>query len=172
MNVKAFIWPAMIIGMLAVNVAIVGVTMVAAHKGGGASVAPSYDERALHWDDYRRQVAQSNALGWSCFAQIDRPAPGAAAGTLRISLTTTSDQPVEATRLSVQFFHSGHPTERTTLELVTDTQGRATTQVPASRPGYYTLHIESPAEANRAAYVYDVEVLASDPIPTGGGTQP
>ena len=172
MNMKAFIWPAMIIGMLTVNVAIVAVTMVAAHKGGGASVSPSYDERALHWDDYRRQMAQSNALGWNCFAQIDRPAHNATSGTLRISLTATADQPVEATKLNIQFFHSGHPTDRTTLELVTNSQGQAKADVPASRPGYYTLHIESPAAANRAAYVYDVEVLASDPLPTGGTQQP
>ena len=172
MNVKAIIWPTMIIGMLAVNVVIVAVTMVAAHKGGGASISPSYDERALRWDDHRREMAQSNALGWNCFAQIDRPARDAASGTLRISLTAASDQPVEATKLTIQLFHSGHPTDRTTLELVTDTQGQATAQVPASRPGYYTLHIESPAAADRAAYVHDIEVLESEPVPAGGSSQP
>ena len=170
MKPKAFIWPAMIIGMLVINVGIVAFTMVAANKGEGASVARGYDERALRWDEHRREMAKSNALGWSCLAQLDRPARDAPIGTLRIALTIGDVEPVEAAPLMIQLFHSGHPTERVTINLTTDSSGRATSSVAAPRPGYYSLRIESPATADRAAYIHEVEILAAEP--EGKATQP
>jgi hypothetical protein len=165
MNVRAFTWPTIIVGMLLVNVGIVAFTVVAAQRGGGAAVSPAYDERALHWDDYRRSIEESNALGWNCQVTLDRTRDHIESGTLTLSLSAGPQRPVSNTLLRVQVFHSGHPTDRTVLSLETNAQGTASARVPTLHPGYYSLHIESPSTTERATWLRDVEVLAADPEP-------
>ena len=163
MNIRALTWPTIIVGMLLVNVGIVVFTMVAAQRGGGAAVSPAYDERALHWDDYRRAIEESKALGWNCQVTITRTRDQLESGTLTLSLSAGPQRPVANTQLRVEVFHSGHPTNRTVLTLETNADGTATARFPTLHPGYYSLHIASPSTTGRATWLHEVEVLAADP---------
>lgn len=49
---KALHWPAFIVGLLALNVIVVGITVFAAVTN-PAQVEPDYYERALNWDENR-----------------------------------------------------------------------------------------------------------------------
>jgi len=151
------IWPGLIVSMLAANVAIVTFTVVAARRGEGALVAPSYDERARKWSEPQRDKAASNALGWKCNVQVARAAAKMADGTLSVTLTDRTGAPLRNIALSAICFHSGHPDKPTRCSLTTDASGKTSSPVATMYPGLYTVLIESPALADRAPFQFETE---------------
>ncbi len=157
MKLRFNIWPGVVVSMLAANVAIVAFTVIAARRGEGALVAPSYDERALKWSDHQRDMAASSALGWKCKVQVARAAAMMADGTLRVTLTDRTGAPLAGVALSAICFHSGHPDKPARCSLTTDETGKASSPVATIYPGLYTVLIESPAISERAAFQFETE---------------
>lgn len=169
MNVRHLAWPALIVSMLAANMTVVGITMVAARRDEGAAITPGYDQRALRWNEHRVALDDSRALGWRCDASVERDVRGSA--RLRLALRDAAGAPIRGAELAVECFHNAHPRGAVVARVRTDARGTASVELPDARPGLHTVRLDSPAAADRARFILELEVLVP-PAPVTPPTVP
>ena len=157
MNLRHLVWPAVIVSMLVANMAIVGITVVASRRDEGATITPGYDERALRWNEHRVALDASRALGWRCEANFVRSSDRT---VLRLDLADAAGHPLADLPLAVECFHNARPKHPVIVRLTTDASGSATLDLPQARAGVHTIRIESPATADRARFMLELERFA------------
>lgn len=153
-------WPCLVIGFLALNVAIVAVTVSAAHRDGGPALVSNLQERSMRWDQWRAAAARSDALGWTVKVNV-APAESSP-GTVTI-LINDAKGPVVGTTLQVSVRHDAHPNQVVTLACSTDEYGIAIGHHTLTQPGSYTVHVQSASTRDRAAYGREFVVLSTVP---------
>jgi hypothetical protein len=62
--------------------------------------------------------------------------------------------------LAVECFHNARPKHPVIVRLTTDASGSATLDLPQARAGVHTIRIESPATADRARFMLELERFA------------
>ena len=131
-------WIYITVGLLAINVLVMGV-LVMASAWSPPSVVPKYYERAVAWDQSMAEARLAEELGWKIALSLSRD------GVL-VSAIDPAGQPVGNAHVKVTGFHRGYPAQRADLELMTDATGVARgTPSPSAAwrgtPGWYELDI-------------------------------
>jgi hypothetical protein len=91
----ALLWPAIVIGMLATNMSIVGLT-VALSRDPAYHVEDGYDVKALRWDEHKRAQTLQREVGWSATCEVAHAT--ARSTELDIRLTSKDGSPLAQTR--------------------------------------------------------------------------
>ena len=125
------IWIVAVIGLLALNVTVCAVTVVAATKDPVASaVEPDYYQRAVEWDQTRAAWPPPDRVGWSLRAEQT------ADGRVVFDLGLT-DHTGAAGRLEAR--HAGDTLETVSAPLAVRPDGRLVWNAADVSPGMWTV---------------------------------
>lgn len=128
-------WIYVTVGLLAANVLVMAVLVVASTRH-PAAVIPRYYERAVAWDERVAEQQLADELGWSVKVELAREG-------LLVTALDKAGRPLVGAHLQVSAFHRSAPERRVELSLTTDAEGRAR-QVPAqwrATPGMYEVDV-------------------------------
>jgi nitrogen fixation protein FixH len=126
-----WIFPVIIVGLLFTQIVLSLVGVYLAVSSRSAAVELDYYNRALHWDDYEKQVRAGEALGWRVVWAIHPPGDANAAvqGVRRVELTLSDrdGRPLRGVQLDGTYFHHAAALEGREIHLAED----------SGRPGVY-----------------------------------
>jgi len=148
-------WPMIIIGMLAVHVAImVACAMIATHDSSFA-VVDDYYERAVNWDKSQAALRASQQLGWKLQIEPRQQIDPLGNRQIAFILTDASGNPIPNAQLSVQYFHDAHANQAQRVTLVADPgdSRRFTRTLPMRYAGIWEFHLI--ATANGQTFIAD-----------------
>ncbi len=155
------IWPFIIMGLLGLNMAIVGVTVYAANSDRSFAVVPDYYRKGLRWDDSARQQERNGSLGWTLDATLEPRASAAAPGRLSVRFTDGAGRPIRAAKMMLEAFHDADPANVTRVELANLGEGAFVATLPPPRHGLWTLRFVADAAGMRFTSAQTLDAPAS-----------
>ncbi|MBI1190514.1 MAG: hypothetical protein GC200_07540 [Tepidisphaera sp.] len=132
-------WPLAIVGLLGMNMAIVGVTVYFATTSKTSAVVPDYYTKAVHWEDTQRQQATNRALGWKA-AWRARAGEKGAPGDLEMTLVDGAGKAIRAAKVEFEVFHESDDTARVNGVMPEREAGVYGAVVPLHRSGRWRVH--------------------------------
>ncbi len=148
--IPGWAWPVIIVGMLALNVAVCAITVVSALSG-DTGAEPDYYEKALAWDAYKAEFAEAEQLGWSIETSAHH-------GMIDVSIRDRAGRPVDAVSASGVIFHQAHADRRRQLEFDRVGDGRFMVHADLARPGLWELRLEIKTADTKVGVVRQIEV--------------
>jgi nitrogen fixation protein FixH len=139
-------WPTFIVLLVLANMAVCAFTVYHATSDAGFYVEREYDQRALRWDDYARQLRHSEQLGWKL--NITPPSLGASA-TLAVKLTDRDHRPLANANVRIEAFHPATAHTPSNLSGVTDAQGNISFTLPVTHAGNWEVRATCDAAGQR-----------------------
>lgn len=133
----AKLWPAAILGVLAVTVAANVVLLVEAGDPGAAGIEPDYYRRAVAWDSTMAQEDRNAALGWRLAAELGPMGTGGS--PLVVRLTGADGRPLAGARIEVEAIHNLAAAHPVRAALVATDDGAYATSLPLPRRGLWEL---------------------------------
>ncbi len=128
----SILWPGAIFALLAMNVAIVAITVTLALSD--RPPQPTFDSghESSAWDsDVQKRINAS--LGWKATIRVERDAGGPR--VLRLSLVDSSDRPIRSAQVQAEIFRENEPDSRMTIGLSADGSGGFTAAWPVGPDG-------------------------------------
>lgn len=153
-------WPCLVVGFLAMNVAIVAITISAAHRDGGPVLVSQVEDRSMRWDQWRAAAARSDALGW--MVKVDVVPAERQTGTVTIRINDAKG-PVVGAVLNVSVLHDAHPGKVESFVCSTDDYGVAVGHHQLTQLGNYTVRVQSAGVRDRSAFAKEISVRSSLP---------
>lgn len=102
-------WPAAIVGLLAMNMVIVGITVFYATTDPSVAVEPNYYDKAVHWDQAAAQEQVNHRLGWRIDVSVSTP------GMLTVKVADASGTAVDEAQIEIVAFHNARSGDRQLL---------------------------------------------------------
>jgi nitrogen fixation protein FixH len=134
------------------------------------AVVPDYEGKAARWDEAKRELEESRALGW----MVDLRTRPAGPGYVEVSLEVFDryGKPVRASEARVEAFHIARASERLGDRLSRTEDGRYVALMPLGRPGLWEFRLTVERDSERYVGVVrkDVEIERSGGRAVGGGT--
>lgn len=130
-------WPITIVGMLLMNMAIVGVTLYYATSTRTSDAVPDYYAKALHWDDTARQRSANAAMGWTAAVTIR---PRAGGSIVRMHLTDGAGAPIRTAKIELEMFHQGDPRVKFPVVMAAQGDGWFEGTLGSERFGRWHVH--------------------------------
>lgn len=172
-------WPMLVVGLISINMVVVGITIYLATGRGAASVEPDYYHKATQWDQTAQRKAASDRLGWSMSLAV-RAAPHSAAHAsvgsaspepsqceLRLELHDAQAAPIEHAAVEVEAFHNAFSRERLYLKLAESAKGVYSVPALITRPGHWHFRIRADRGTQIFVHEFDQEItLTSATSPT------
>lgn len=142
--------------LLALNVAIVGVTVTLAVGDKSVATEPDYYRKAVHFDDEARLREESRRLGWR--AEVTLGVEGGAQRMV-VRLTDASGAPVEGAAVSVEAFAHVRSGDRRRVVMagVEGEPGAYAGSVGVDRGGLWRVNVS--AERGEERFVHRAELL-------------
>jgi nitrogen fixation protein FixH len=136
-RVAGKVWPAIIVGFLALSVGSNVLLLVRASADPGFAVEKNYYQRAVAWDSAVEARARSEALGWS----IEIGTKGVVEGSRKIAvlLEDREGAPVTGAEVSLETFHLAHGNEILEANLSEVAPGGYEAELPLVRPGLWEM---------------------------------
>ena len=150
----AQLWPAAVVGTLALTVGVNVVMLVLANDGDRAVVEPRYYEKAVAWDSTMADAARSEATGWkadAALSELARPARGA---LLRVRLLDRNARPVEGATMHVEAIHNLDAGRRVEAAVGFQGDGVYEARLPLDRHGLWELRLR----ADRGSDHYEADI--------------
>lgn len=138
-------WPVAIVALLALNVAIVAFTVIAAKSDPGFAVEPDFYRRGLAWDESARQRDLNRALGWSLTISVAPSQATGAPASLVAAFSDGAGAPIRAAQLVVEAFHEGEPAKSQRLTLTPEGDGSFTSPLTLHRSGLWRFRAAASA---------------------------
>jgi nitrogen fixation protein FixH len=141
----ARLWPAAVVGVLAVTVLANAAMLLVAGNSRQAFVEPDYYRKAVAWDSTLAERARSAALGWALEARLEResgPGPGRTSGPgarLRVFLRDRGGAPLEGARVTVTAVHNLEADRPTLAACAASQPGVYEASLPLDRGGSWEL---------------------------------
>lgn len=148
-------WPALVVGLLALNVGIVLLTIIVAARDPSVATEPDYYAKAMKYDDVIRQRTLNAKLGWSasCSLRTDHGA------SLVVALRDRDGEPLEGAMVTAVVFSGLRSDERQNLELgaLPSHPGEYAAQVKIDRAGTWVVRVSAQHEG--VTFTYDTELM-------------
>jgi nitrogen fixation protein FixH len=157
------IWPAAIVGLLALNVAIVGITVYFAQSDPSAAIEPNYYEKAVKWDQTAAQRDASRRLGWNLVLEFEAPASGA--GTVTARLTDRSGAALEGASVEMIAFHNARAGDRRVVRTEEHPGGEYRGGLSIERSGRWHLMVTARRGTEIFTTEFDQDVVVAEPAP-------
>jgi nitrogen fixation protein FixH len=136
---RARLFPGIVFGLLAINAAIVGLTLYLANSDRSFAVEPGYYQKALGWDQAAQERHRSAALGWQ--VSVDSGAVGVTGRRICIRLTDRDGNAIVDARIRLVAFASTRAGERFAPEVSQAEPGVYTADLPADRAGLWEFRV-------------------------------
>ena len=156
---KRHVWPAIVIGLLAIDTGVGIYLMHVANSDPTVAVEPDYYARAVRWDSTEAQARRNNALGWTITTELGPLGDGRAAA-FGLSLRDRSGVPVEGARIEIKA-SAVSSADNVIRGVLTDSAsaGSYATTLPMARAGLWQLQLTAIRGNDR--YTADLRVDAS-----------
>lgn len=140
-------WPAMIIGLLSLNVCIVAVTVVLATRDASFAIEPDYYKKAIEWDRSARERDRGIALGWEVSVERAGPREGAASPLLRVKLhgrpvSGGDGAPLDGAEVRCEVFAQARSGQRYDVVATGVGGGVYEAEVPLTRGGVWEVRLK------------------------------
>lgn len=112
---RAWVWPAIVVGLLSAHAALCGITIVLATGDPSSAVEPDYYQKALRWDERAAELRAGAALGWTLNVDVASVASVRGERVVRCRLYDRDAQPIDDATLHATIFHHARGADRTTL---------------------------------------------------------
>ncbi|MDP1663064.1 MAG: FixH family protein [Phycisphaerales bacterium] len=139
-------WPAMIIGLLSLNVCIVAVTVVCATRDASFAIEPDYYQKAVEWDRSARERDRGVALGWGVSVERADPREGALLPVLRVRVSGSSatgggGAPLDGAEVRCEVFAQARSGQRFNVVAMGVGGGVYEAEVPLTRGGVWEVRV-------------------------------
>lgn len=152
------LFPGAIFALLGLNVCIVAVTIYFAHNSGAAPAEPNYYQRALRWDDVKREREREHRLGWSIGVGVGEEPLAGQGRRIEVVVTDRDGRGVEGASLVLTAFHNAHASRPVTLGLSPVEGGRYSVVAPLAPHGLWQFRISAVRGGDRATLERQVRV--------------
>lgn len=156
-------WPFAILGLLGMNVVIVGITVFYAASDRSLAIEPNYYQKALAWDRSQIQGARNAHLGWTTGFSLERASDGAA--RIGVVLRDRGGAAIDEARVTVVAFHNSRASDRSSVSLAAGGEGRYAGEIVAARDGLW--HFQFTAVRGTETFTEVVERTLA-PMKKGG----
>jgi nitrogen fixation protein FixH len=132
-------WPLLIVGLLALQVALGAFFVWRAVSDPSFAVEEDYYEKAVQWDAHREQAARNRDLGWVLTETVVPPPAAGTDATLQVSIHDAEGGPVAGARVHVEAFHNVRAGRVLRADLEEIEPGRYAAPLPMRRPGLWEV---------------------------------
>jgi nitrogen fixation protein FixH len=164
---RASKWPLLVVGLIALNMMIVAITVVKATGDESMATEPGYYEKAMRFSAIAAERDASKALGWRATVEVDASSSPA---VLRMTLRDASGLPVQGCVVQAEAFANTRASKRRRVELsesgvigglpgVRGAQGMYEGTLDVDRAGLWTVRVR--ATRLEETFVHETEVLVS-----------
>ena len=157
----AWVWPAAVVGSLALFVAMYLTVISIAGRDPHFSVEPDYYEQSMRWDETAAQLRANQVLGWSVEVEPDAQAGTMGDRRLVCRILDRDKQPVEGATVTLITFHHAYAAQRTELTLVEERPGVYVGSPRMARPGLWECRLAVHRGGERFTHVAVVQVGAN-----------
>jgi nitrogen fixation protein FixH len=157
----AWVWPAAVVGSLALFVAMYLTVIGIAGRDPHFSVEPDYYEKSMHWDETAAQIRANQELGWS--VEIEPDAQVGALGDRRLAcrIRDRDKRPVRGATVDLITFHHAYAAQRVELALVEESPGVYVGRPRMARPGLWECRLTVHRGVETFTHVAVVQVGAN-----------
>jgi nitrogen fixation protein FixH len=128
------VWPAAILGLLGLNMAVCAVTIYNAVSDPSVATEPEYYTRAMNWDEERGAWPDASALGLRTAVSVD-----VTGASLTVRLTDEAGKPVAVESGVGEAFHRARGRDRRELTFGPVEHGVAAAAVRVDRAGLWEV---------------------------------
>lgn len=138
---KAYFFPALIIGLLVMQIGLCFIGVYMATRSDANVVEHDYYDKALHWDQQVAAEQASAALGWQAEINISAMPDMQANRTFVLSLKDRAGAPIADAKIRMIYFHHAHARQVETVELRDQGAGFYSAVLPIARPGIWEFRM-------------------------------
>lgn len=161
-----WIWPAIVIGLLSMQVGICGVSVYLATSDSSFAIEPDYYRKAVHWDQTRAAQRAGAALGWRMRLTVEPRCDEFGRRLVDLSLVDSGGAALEGARVEAIAFHHARANARQRIELAPQDGGRFSALAPLRRAGLWEFRVR----AQRGADIMEETVLLDLPATGASGS--
>lgn len=153
------VFPAIVFGLLGLNITIVTLTLYLAHSDPSFAVEPDYYQKAVAWDTSARLRAASDRLGWAAALEVAPHESGIPLLTVR--LLDRAGSPVVDANVEVAAFASARAGERRLISLLPAEPGVYVADMPDAQTGQWEFGLTATRGAERFEAAFERRVPAA-----------
>lgn len=140
-------WPAIIIGLISLNVCIVVVTVVCATRDKSFAIEPEYYKKAVEWDRSARERDRGVALNWDVAVSLIAPRQGSRLPVLHVSLhgpavAGGAPVPMDGAQVQVEAFAQARSGQRVSVVAEGVGGGDYEAEAPVTRAGLWEVRLK------------------------------
>ncbi|GAB4382697.1 MAG: hypothetical protein Kow0022_00760 [Phycisphaerales bacterium] len=159
---RAWVWPALIVGLLTLNVIVVTITVIVATSDPSVAVEPNYYDKALAWDRERAERRDPAEDGYDVEIQLVPAADRLSSGQVVVSLRRLG-QPVEHALLDATVFHYARSGDRQSITLTERAPGVYAADADLRRNGNWEVRLRLQADGQRYQFTRLAELYGVKP---------
>lgn len=164
-------WPAIIIGLISLNMCIVAVTVVCAVRDKSFAIEPDYYKKAVEWDRTARERDRGVAMGWDVAVTLLEPRQGARLPVLRVSLQGPAvaggtPTPMDGAQVQVEAFAQARSGQRVSAAAEGVGGGVYEVEAPVTRGGVWEVRLKVKRGPDSLSFV---RTLLVGGTPSDGG---
>lgn len=158
---RAWLWPAIVIGFLALHASLwIGFATIAVTDP-HFSVEPDHYRKSLAWDRTAAELRRSRELGWTVQLETDGQALPPGRRRVACRVLDRDGHPVENARVQIEAFPHAQGNQRLHAELRDEGNGNYTATLPMRRDGLWECRLRVSRGADTFSEVVLHEVSAA-----------
>lgn len=161
-----WIWPAIVIGLLSMQVGICGVSVYLATADRSFAIEPDYYRKAVAWDQTRAAQRAGATLGWRMRLTVEPQCDEFGRRLVELSLVDSAGAAVEGAQVEAIAFHHARANERQRIELPSQGGGRFAATAPLRRAGLWEFRVR----AQRGSDILEETMLLDLPATGASGS--
>ncbi len=138
----AWIWPAIVIGLLSLQVVICTVAFFVATADPSQVVVSNYHAKALAWDEQRAEQRAVAELGWQAALDISPEADMLGDRTVRLTLKDAQGEPLTGATVSASTYHFARANQLIEADLAEAAPGEYVARMNMRKPGRWSLTLD------------------------------
>ncbi len=135
------LWPAVIVGVLALHVTTLLVVVFVATRDPSFAVEPNHYQKALAWDGSAARLRASKLLGWSVSLQADTATDILGRRRLMCRILDQDGIAVVGATVQLLIFHHARAADRVQVSLSPEQDGTYAALVPMKRAGLWEFRL-------------------------------
>lgn len=138
---RVWIWPAIVVGLLALQVGLSLAGAFLATRGQSFAVEDDYYNKALHWDDFAALQQRSAALGWKADLVIGNVASALGRRSVALHLQDRNGQNIDHANVQMICFHHARANDFQDVTLKAAQPGVYVADLPLNRAGTWEFRL-------------------------------
>ncbi|MFG0275425.1 MAG: FixH family protein [Phycisphaerales bacterium] len=136
-------WIGLVLALFGAHMFVAAALMYFAHSDPAFAVVPDYYDKALAWDETKRQEAASDALGWRILLVAGPDSGPVQERDLTLTLVDEAGETIDDASVTVEAFHVARSRDVASLEFARTGPGLYTTRARLPKYGIWEFRIDA-----------------------------